>query len=263
MDLGLYGHKAKNFKLKEDDIFMRAIYIPKGRAHEYCELTLNVYNGCRYGCKYCYNPMVMRKTKEEYLKVHVRTDIANQVIKEAPKYTGKKVFLSFGSDPYPEIEKQLQITRQILQICLENKIIPVILTKSDYACRDFDILKEANGWYGTTLTFIGEEKSKLWEPRAAIPDTRIELLKLAHDSGIKTWVSLEPVINTDDTLQLIDITYGIVDEYKVGKLNYLPEAKNIDWKLFYSRVVEKLIKNKSKYYIKNDLLAYRDKRLTK
>lgn len=41
MDLGLYGHKAKNFKLKEGETFMNTIYIPKGRAAEYCELAFD------------------------------------------------------------------------------------------------------------------------------------------------------------------------------------------------------------------------------
>ena len=40
---------------------MGYIYEPKGRAREYGELALNLYSGCRHGCKYCYVPAVLRR----------------------------------------------------------------------------------------------------------------------------------------------------------------------------------------------------------
>ena len=33
---------------------MKVIYEPKGRAKEYAELAVNLYNGCSHGCEYCY-----------------------------------------------------------------------------------------------------------------------------------------------------------------------------------------------------------------
>lgn len=256
MSQGLYGHKVKGFKIKEGDIFMKVIYTPAGKAAEYSEYALNIYNGCNHGCKYCYVPKLMHKTQDEFLKVYPRKDIVNQVEKEASEHTGKKVLLSFVSDPYPEVEKEYGITRKILEIFLKYKITPVILTKSGYADRDFDILKRANGYYGATLTFIEERISKLWEPGASSPYKRIELLKTANDRGIMTWVSLEPIISEGDTLKLIDMTHEFVDEYKVGKLNYNPLASMIDWKRFHRKVVEKLEKHNKKYYIKNSLKLY-------
>ncbi len=235
---------------------MNTIYETKGRAREYNELALNIYNGCENECLYCYVPQIMHKTREDFKKVFPRKQILTEVRKEVHKHSGKKVLLSFASDPYPLIEKEYELTRKILQLFLEAKIIPVILTKSNYADRDFDILKEAGGQYGATLTFIDKAESLKWEPHAAVPDKRLFNLKKAHNMGIKTWVSLEPVIKPSETLGLIDLSYGYVDEYKVGKLNYLPEAKRIDWDWFLQLVTDKLEKYNKKYYIKQDLRMY-------
>jgi DNA repair photolyase len=67
-----------------------------------------------------------------------------------------------------------------------------------------------------------------WEPGAALPEEKINSLRRAHEKGIKTWVSLEPVLYPEITLEIIRRTYGFVDEFKVGTLNYHSHAKNID-----------------------------------
>ena len=94
------------------------------------------------------------------------------------------------------------------------------------------------------------------EPFAAPTNERINSLKKAHDLGIFTFVSLEPVWNPNQTLELIDLTHEFVDFYKVGKLNYNKLQKLIDWKKFKFDVIEKLDTYKKEYYIKNDLQIF-------
>ena len=97
------------------------------------------------------------------------------------------------------------------------------------AAKDFD-LYGPNDWFGVTLTFDNPDDSKQYEPGAALPADRIKALEEAHNRGIQTWVSIEPVIYPDQTLHLIEITHEFVDHFRVGKLNHFPniEAK-IDW----------------------------------
>ena len=52
-----------------------------------------------------------------------------------------------------------------------------------------------------------------------MPEDRIEALRMAHEYGIETWVSLEPVLDPAQSLHLIDLTHEYVDFYGVGKLN--------------------------------------------
>ncbi|HDY87414.1 MAG TPA: radical SAM protein [bacterium] len=253
---GLYGHKKKDFTLREEEVFMKVIYEPAGRAKEYCDLALNIYTGCDHACKYCYAPQVIHRTREEYKNVYPRKQILTNVRNEAHQFKGREVLLSFISDPYPTLEIEYKVTRRIIETFVKEGVVPVILTKSSFADRDFDLLKQANGRYGTTLTFSDEIKSKEWEPGAGTPAERILNLRKAKEQGIRTWVSLEPVIVPKETLKIIDLTWEFVDEYKVGKLNYLPEAQRIDWEWFLKNVKEKLDGYGKTYYIKRDLAKF-------
>ena len=120
------------------------------------------------------------------------------------------------------------------------------------ATRDFDILT-VNDTYGATLTLLDAADSKHWEPRAALPEQRLQALRIAHDHGIRTVASLEPVIDPEQTLEMIEWAHEFTDLYKVGKLNYHPHAATIDWHDFGHKAVELLDSLGAKYYIKNDL----------
>jgi len=74
--------------------------------------------------------------------------------------------------------------------------------------------------------------------------------------GLWTWASLEPVIDPEQTLELIRATAEYVDLYKVGKLNHRPEARDIDWRDFVERVVGLLDELGKERYIKVDLRRY-------
>jgi hypothetical protein len=68
-------------------------------------------------------------------------------------------------------------------------------------------------------------------------------------------VSLEPVIDPAQTLQLIELTHEYVDFYGVGKLNHNAElAKSIDWLKFRADAEELLRKYKKQYKIKQALV---------
>lgn len=47
---------------------MGVLYQSGGRAKEYCEWAVNLYENCSYGCLYCYAPLVLHKTREEFMK---------------------------------------------------------------------------------------------------------------------------------------------------------------------------------------------------
>lgn len=237
---------------------MPIIYTPKGRAKEYCDLACNLYTGCDLGCSYCYNPNILRKTPEQFhSNVQMRAGILDKINKEAPKHTGKEVLLCFACDPYPLHETEHQCTREAIRILISHGIKVRILTKSGMrSIRDFDLLKTGNHKYGTTLTFIQPRDSLRFEPFAATPGNRISALIEANKQGVKTWVSLEPVIDPSQTIDLVKRTAGFVDEYKVGKWNYDKRANTIDWKMFLRNIIELFKKENLRYYIKEDLREY-------
>jgi len=231
---------------------LQAIYEPKGRAGEYAKLAVNLYRGCTHGCTYCYAPQVLHMEKGEFHSRCIeRPGILDKLKHDARllRGTSEPVLLCFSCDPYQPGE---HATRVALSIMREFDIPFNVLTKGYMAWRDFDLYTEQD-CFGVTLTFDDAGDSTEWEPSAALPSDRIANLHRADAKGIRTWVSLEPVIDPAQTLRLVDLTHEYVDHYKVGKLNYHPLAKTIDWAKFLREVKAKLDGYGADYYIKADL----------
>lgn len=236
---------------------MNTIYAPKGKAAEYGELALNLYRGCSHGCTYCYAPSVLHMSREEFSKPQARQDILPAIEDVAGRYEGQNVFLCFTTDPYQPIDEQYMLTRKAIKILHAANVTVRILTKGGFrATRDFDLLGPGDA-FGVTLTVLSCEDLIEFEPGAASFAERFATLQQAHEAGIYTWVSLEPVLDPLQTLEIIKMTSGYVDEYKVGKWNYDKRANEIDWARFLVDV-EGLLQNLGKkYYIKDDLRKYR------
>jgi len=244
---------------------MSPIYEPKGKARGYSPLALNFYNGCDHGCTYCFNKRFKYFTDNPVLK---KNFFAN-LLKDAKKLAGtnKQVLLCFSGDPYCKKDVVLQATRRVLEILLLYKIPTAVLTKGGERClRDLDLFKQFGEGIkiGASLTFSDPEHSKHYEPGAALPEERFQTLKTLHDAGIRTWVSLEPVINIKQTLAIIDITHPYVTEYKIGKLNgYRLEKNNPfgfncnhNWKYFLNEAVSRMRMYNKQFYVKKELREF-------
>lgn len=233
---------------------MGVIYVPKGKAFEYSPLACNLYTGCPHGCKYCYAPGVMRKKKAVFhSNVLPRENIIVRLERDCQKMAGdtREVLFCFGCDPYPENS----ITTRDALIQLEAYGMKAnILTKGGKkAIRDFDLLKH-NGWaFGTSLSFASEKLREEWEPNASTIADRISTIENAIERGIKTWISIEPIMDMDSAFEVMYWARGTVDHIKVGKLNHMYfKNKSMDWKQFVKKTRE--ILNGYDYYIKKDTL---------
>jgi DNA repair photolyase len=166
--------------------------------------------------------------------------------------------MSFTTDPYQQINQEHQLTRQCIEILHENEIAVNILTKG--IITDFDLLAKRPDLskVGVTLTTapLNEEISKKFEPNAPTSLERLVNLNEAKDHNIYTWVSLEPARSLEDIKKIIAATYYVVDHYKLGKWNYDPRAKDINWYKFVAEVIEQFEKYGCDYYIKEDLRGY-------
>jgi DNA repair photolyase len=247
------------------------IYEPRGRAGEYAPLAVNLYQGCSHGCVYCYTPGATFTDRADFHqnvepRPNILTRLASDARIAAATYTGedKTVLLCFTCDPYQPINEEHVLTRTAIEILHADGFNVSILTKGGHrAIRDFDILIPGDQ-VGASLTFVDELESFLWEPEAALPGQRMNMLRQAHARGIKTWASLEPVISPAETLEIIRLTHTFIDHFKVGKLNYaekLPasfrkQVKHIDWTQFAHAVIAELELTQCGYYIKEDLRRY-------
>lgn len=244
----------------------KILYTPSGRAGAYANggYAVNIFKGCTHGCKYCYVPDFLKMNVEQRKafkeKVVPAPDVLARIAKDL-KRLGKlaePVFLCFTCDPYP-VNPLMQIyTRDIIDIILNSDNAVNILTKGGTrAERDFDMLVTAHGnKVGATLTFYDEELSREWEPEAAAPINRVEMLRTAKEAGIMTWASIEPVIIPKESLKIMELALPYVDEFKIGKWNHDKAANAIDWKQFALEAIYLMEKNKKRYMLKDDLKAY-------
>jgi len=216
---------------------MKPIYEPKGAAKEYGDLALNIYSGCPHRCDYCYVPGVLRKDKETFHScVEPRKNIVEETRKQIERegITNKTIFLCFTCDPYPNGCDD-SVTREIIHLLKDTGNHIILLTKNGVACRrDFDLLDDED-WFGVTYAGYnnGIDEVPVAEPGATSELQRLQALKIAHDLGIKTWVSCEPVLVPEKVIELIEDA-GYVDMWKVGKLNH--RTSDIDWANFGTKV---------------------------
>ncbi len=236
---------------------MSVIYEPSGRAFEYSPLAVNLYTGCEHGCLYCFSPAVLRKKRSEFhSNVKPRADILKKLESDCIKLQGdpREVLLCFTCDAYSPTDND--ITREALLILEKYNMKAQILTKGGLsAVRDFDILARNDWAFGTSLSWINDKLRQKWEPNAATVKGRVSAIQTAKDRGIKTWVSVEPVIDTVNALLVMGALKPFVDLWKVGKINYHKEIEDkIDWRQFLKDVKAELAG--CEYYIKKDLAKY-------
>jgi len=235
------------------------IYTPRGKAREYSPYALNIYNGCDHNCKYCYVKILKLQRYKQNNEIEPRKDIIEKLEKQLKKQEiTEQVLLCFMGDPYCQADIGYETTREVLNILLKYNIPTAILSKGGKRIlRDLDLFKQFKKIkVGATLTLLDEKESLEYEPNAALPRERIEVLKKLHNEGIKTWVSFEPVIRPLTTYQLLELSYPLVDQYKVGKMNHYILGTDVNWGEFGDNIVKKLIKYKKDFYIKKDLYKY-------
>jgi len=184
---------------------------------EYATDQITVYRSCPYKCKYCYvwNSKLFssRVLRGKY-----------DPVEEASKYLKieepRTIVISFVSDPYPPEEVKQKLTRKVLEILAKSKHKIMVLTKNPLlALRDQDIMMQhKNVWLGSTV--ISHYAFK-WEPNVPSPSLRFSALKIASCLGIRTWLSIEPIIPTYTfPSEIIEITHNYIDFYVLGAFNY-------------------------------------------
>lgn len=167
--------------------------------------SINPYRGCEHGCVYCYaRPshayMGLSAGLDFEAKLFAKPDAAALLKRELakPGYKPKTMALGTNTDPYQPVEKQWQITRQILEV-LEAANHPVgIVTKSALVTRDIDILarmaSKGLAKVALSVTTLDRRLARAMEPRAATPGLRLKAIAELSDAGIPVAVMVAPVI---------------------------------------------------------------------
>lgn len=157
----------------------------------------------------------------EYLDMGAGTDFDTKIVvkRNAPEllretfdkksWKGELVMFSGVTDCYQAIEKDLQITRRCLEVCLEYRNPVSVISKSALVERDIDLFlelaKHARFHIHVSLAFSDNAQSRAIEPWAASPDRRFKVIETLAKAGVPVGVMLAPIIPGVNDSQMVTV----------------------------------------------------------
>ncbi|WP_373988090.1 PA0069 family radical SAM protein [Duganella sp. BuS-21] len=168
-------------------------------------VSLNPYRGCEHGCIYCFarpthSYMGLSPGMEFESKIFAKVNAPEMLRRELakPGYEPQSIALGVNTDAYQPCERQLKLTRRVLEVLQECQHPVGLITKSSLIERDIDILapmaaKQQAG-VAITLTTLDPAIARTLEPRAASPARRLRTIRTLTDAGIPVAVSIAPII---------------------------------------------------------------------
>ncbi len=228
------------------EVFPKTIMNDVRRKGMPLEFSMNPYQGCEHGCAYCY-----ARTTHEYWGYSAGVDFERKIMvkKKAPELL-KKLFqkknyrphtfmLSGNTDCYQPIERKLEITRKILQICLDYKHPVGVITKNALILRDLDILTQLAELnlvnVAISIPTIQEDLRKKLEPRTSSIPNKLSAIEILAQNKIPVIAMVAPIIpalNSDEILKVLKKVseLGAVDfGYTLVRLNDSVESVFSDW----------------------------------
>lgn len=167
--------------------------------------SINPYKGCEHGCIYCF-----ARPSHAYWDLSPGLDFETKILykPEGPELLKKELTkkgyqcnpIAFGTntDPYQPIDKELGITRKLLQVLQRFRHPFTIVTKGSHLRRDLDILEDMAQdnlcAVMISVTTLDNGLKRILEPRAASAQTRLATMKALSEHGIPVGVLVAPVI---------------------------------------------------------------------
>jgi len=169
--------------------------------------VINPYNGCLFGCMYCYAAAIARwhhpgEDWGSYLDVKINApEILKEELEKLEKKLHKKdfglIFFSSVTDPYVGMESKFNLTRKCLEVLADFSYegLIAIQTKSPLITKDIDVLKRLKKvTVGFTVTTLDDKVARFLEVKAPPVSSRIEALKELNKQGIDTYVFIGPLL---------------------------------------------------------------------
>jgi len=216
----------------------------------WAEVYLNPYQGCEHDCVYCDGKaesyymhddfgqrIRVKRNAPELLELYFKkqgffpvnrektstlVDYFPNLRESADSSKTKKFVLFIGGgvcDVYQPAEKEIKMTRKLLQIAYDYKIPVFFLTKNTLILRDLDLLKKINedsyACASFTITLADEKKQKIFEPNASTSQERFEAIKKLRSEGVHSGIYFYPTLpfigDTDENMNAIYKTAKEVD----------------------------------------------------
>ena len=195
-------------------------------------VSLNPYRGCEHGCIYCF-----ARPTHSYLGLSPGLDFESRIYAKinAPEllqrelrkknYIPEPIALGVNTDAYQPVERELLLTRRVIETLHEYGHPFAAITKSSLIERDIDLLAPmaARGQVmaAITVTTLDAEIARTLEPRAPQPRKRLAAVKALNDAGVPCYVAIAPVVPQITDHELEHIVEAAVEAGAQGGF-YLP-----------------------------------------
>jgi DNA repair photolyase len=238
---------------------------------EWASHNENFINGCLHDCLYCYSKeMAIRFKRKDTFSWHIEKVNPEKLLKPAKKYDGRVMVPSSHDITPGNLFDTIQFLTKLASV--GNSLL--IVSKPHKTCIE-TICKKLQD-YKKNILFrftIGSNNSdilKKWEPNAPSFEERFECLKIAKNEGYGTSLSIEPMLDSIDKIEvLIDQCMEYIsDSIWVGKPNFLFRRVKTNGNLSpeIQKEISFLIKNHNdrnikalyKKYYKNEKVKWKD-----
>ncbi|MEM1321535.1 MAG: PA0069 family radical SAM protein [Bacteroidota bacterium] len=178
--------------------------------------SMNPYQGCEHGCIYCY-----ARNTHNYWGYSAGVEFEQKILikEEAPQLLAKQlrsknwkaapIMLSGNTDCYQPIERKLEITRKLLEVCWRFRHPVGVITKNSLVLRDLDLLSKLNEHnlvrVAISLTTLNEQLRQFMEPRTATVAGRLETIRQLSAAGIPVNLMMAPIIPSLTDHEIFDL----------------------------------------------------------
>lgn len=167
--------------------------------------SINPYRGCEHGCIYCF-----ARPSHAYLNLSPGLDFETRLIARpgigavlerelrSKSYSVATVAIGTNTDPYQPCEADHRVMREVVEVLSAFNHPLAITTKGTLIERDMDLLAPmaAKGLLrvGISVTTLDPALSRRLEPRAPLPQRRLDTIQRLTQAGIPVRVMVAPVI---------------------------------------------------------------------
>jgi len=197
------AHQAQPTQVRHETV--RSILAENDSPDIGFDLSINPYRGCEHGCIYCY-----ARPTHSYLNLSPGLDFETRIVAKVNAaarlreafarrgYLPKMLNLGSATDAYQPAERQLRITRAVIEVLSEARHAFSVITKSSLVERDLDLIAPmANARLAAayvSITTLDNDLARRLEPRAAAPARRLRTIEALAKAGVPVGVSVSPMI---------------------------------------------------------------------
>ncbi len=193
--------------------------------------SINPYQGCEHGCIYCY-----ARPSHSYLdlspgldfetQIFYKPNAAERLLEEWQKsrYECRPITIGANTDPYQPAEKNLQITRRLLQLFADYRHPVNLITKSHLIARDIDLLGPlgSNGLASVAISIptMNDGLKRIMEPRVPSAASRLRAIRQLSGAGVPVSVLVAPIIPAINDSEIETILEAAA-EYGASSARYI------------------------------------------